>query len=266
LFLVHAAHGNVLLYQQVASHLGPDQPVYGLQSEGLSGDGRLNSTVEEMASKYVKEIMTVQPHGPYLLGGYCLGGVVAFEVAQQLTALGEKVETVVLLDSYNPTAIPRVKALLCTPVHLLQNLWFHGANSVSVRGNDRRRFLREKVDIALTRLEIRIRATWRSARQLRATNAHRRDPHLLVKKVNDRAASRYVPKPYGGSVVLIRSKGDFFGLANPSFGWSDVVGSDLVISELPVYPRGMLIEPYCRLLADAIRSACKSPGRESIAA
>src|SRR5258708_36944968 len=91
LFLSHGAEGNVLLDRNLARYLGPDQPVYGLQSQGLNGDGRLNTTIQEMASQYLKEIMTVQSHGPYFLGGYCFGGAIAFEMAQQLTPLGEKV-------------------------------------------------------------------------------------------------------------------------------------------------------------------------------
>ena len=111
LFLVHAAHGHVLVYRQLAASLGPDQPVYGLQSEGLGGDGQFNSTIEQMASKYVSEIRRVQPHGPYSLGGYCLGGTIALEMAQQLTTSGEKVETVLLLDTYNPREVSRAKMI-----------------------------------------------------------------------------------------------------------------------------------------------------------
>jgi FkbM family methyltransferase len=251
LFLVHAAHGNVLLYRQMASYLDPDQPVYGLQSEGLTGDGHLSTTVEEMASRYVKEIVTVQPHGPYFLGGYCLGGVIALEIAQQLTASGEAVDSVILLDTYYIGSDSRSRLLLCSPVHWLQNLWFHGANTLSIHGKDRARFLREKVDIGFSRLGIRLRAAWRALRR-RTPDRHHREVHLAVKRLNDQAASRYVPKPYRGRVVLIRSKGYFLGFTSPSFGWSDILHGDLIVRELPVYPKGMLIEPYCRVLAGAI--------------
>jgi amino acid adenylation domain-containing protein/FkbM family methyltransferase len=252
LFLVHAAHGNVLLYRQMSRHFGPNQPVYGLQSEGLNGDGHLNATVEEMASRYVKEIVTVQPHGPYFLGGYCLGGVIALEIAQQLTASGEKVEGVILLDTYNVAVVSRAKLLLCAPVHWLQNLWFHGANSASIRGKEREKFLREKVDIAVMRLGIRLRAARHACRRLLSRKTHHRDANLAVKRINDRAASRYVPRPYDGRVILIRSRGYFLGFASPSLGWRDILHGDFIVRELPVYPKGMLIEPYCRVLAEAI--------------
>jgi thioesterase domain-containing protein/acyl carrier protein len=253
LLLVHSAWGNVLLYRQVLSYLGQDQPVYGLQSQGLKGDGRFNSTVEEMASLYIKEILTVQPHGPYFLGGYCSGGIVALEMAQQLTASGQKVEVVILLDTYNLSVVSQSRAFLRAPVQLLQNVWFHCANAVSIRGEDRRKFLREKVDIAFTRLGIGLRAARHAFRRLGTSKTHHRGSQLALKRTNDQAALRYVPKPYSGRVALIRSKGYFSGLTSPSYGWSDIAHDNLVVHELPVYPKGMLIEPFCRLLADTLK-------------
>jgi thioesterase domain-containing protein/acyl carrier protein len=260
LFLVHAGHGNVLLYRQLAEHLGPDQPVYGLQSEALSGNGRFSATIEKMAATYVKDIMSVRPHGPYILGGYCLGGIIAFEIAQQLTALGKIVEAVILLDTYNPSAVSRATTLACTPVHWLQNLYFHAVNTVSVGRTDRQQFLGEKVDIAATRLESTLRAAGLTLKRLGGNTRHR-GGRVAVKRLNDRAASRYVPKPYSGHVVLIRPKGYFVGFTDPSYGWSDIVRSTLVVRELPVYPKGMLIEPFCRVLADTIRTETDQAAR-----
>jgi acyl carrier protein len=73
LFLFHGAKGNVLLYRSLAFHLGEDQPVYGLQSAGLDGRSPVDGDFERVARRYVKEIRRVQPEGPYMLGGYCLG-------------------------------------------------------------------------------------------------------------------------------------------------------------------------------------------------
>src|SRR5581483_10772790 len=81
LFLVHRAEGNVLLYRQLGRHLGPDQPVYGLQAQGLDGETDFECRFEDIAAHYVQEIQTVQPEGPYYLGGYCLGGTLALEMA-----------------------------------------------------------------------------------------------------------------------------------------------------------------------------------------
>jgi thioesterase domain-containing protein len=102
LFCVHAIDGNVLVFQNLARHLDPDQPVYGLQAKGLDGKQAPHTRFEDMAADYIKEIRTVQPEGPYLLAGYSSGGVVAFEMAQQLQAQGQQVELLALIDSYCP--------------------------------------------------------------------------------------------------------------------------------------------------------------------
>jgi amino acid adenylation domain-containing protein len=243
LFLIHGAEGNVLLYRQVTQYLEPDQPVYGLQSLGLNGDVPPQTTVPEMAAAYVKEVLTVQPTGPYYLGGYCLGGIIAYEMAQQLTALGEKVELVTMLETYNEHVAASLRIPLQEAVHAAQNVWYHAANAASLHGEDRKKFVREKMDTELTRFRIRLSATGY--------------PHLLLKKINDKAAEEYVPKPYTGRVALIRPKTYFSGLATPGLGWSDFVREGLEIHELPIYPKGMLIEPFCRLLAETL-SRCLS--------
>lgn len=91
-----------MLYRHLAQHLDADRPIYGLQSHGLDGKSSPDRTIKEMASRYLKEIVALQPKGPYLVGGYCLGGTIALELAQQLTSVGEKVELVILLETYNP--------------------------------------------------------------------------------------------------------------------------------------------------------------------
>ncbi|HEX2092427.1 MAG TPA: alpha/beta fold hydrolase, partial [Longimicrobiaceae bacterium] len=99
LFFVHAAGGNVASYAALARHLGPDQPVYGLQSRGLEGEEPLLIRIEEMAAAYLAQLRTVQEEGPYRLAGWSMGGLVAFEMARRLEAAGEKVEFLALVDS-----------------------------------------------------------------------------------------------------------------------------------------------------------------------
>src|SRR4030042_1181537 len=71
LYLVHGAGGNILIYHDLAARLGQDQPVFGLQSQGLDGRQPFLTSVEDMASRYLQEIRAAHPQGPYLLGGYC---------------------------------------------------------------------------------------------------------------------------------------------------------------------------------------------------
>ncbi|WP_437613917.1 amino acid adenylation domain-containing protein [Sorangium sp. So ce834] len=102
LFFVHPVGGNVLCYADLAAALGDDRPFYGIQSYGLETPPRPLGSVGEMAEAYCEELRRVQPEGPYLLGGWSMGGVVAFEMARVLERGGRRVAAVVLLDAYLP--------------------------------------------------------------------------------------------------------------------------------------------------------------------
>jgi amino acid adenylation domain-containing protein len=100
LFCIHAGGGNVLCYQHLAYALSVEQPVYALQSFGLNPDNQPHTSIEQMATYYIQELQTVQPHGPYFLSGWSSGGLVAFEMAQQLSQQGEQIALLALIDSH----------------------------------------------------------------------------------------------------------------------------------------------------------------------
>ncbi|WP_286191325.1 non-ribosomal peptide synthetase [Comamonas sp. JC664] len=99
-FFVHPVSGTVLPYLELSRRLGADQPFYALQSPGLEDADAPLETVEAMAACYVAAMREVQPAGPYRLGGWSLGGVIAFEMARQLEQQGERVEQLLLIDAY----------------------------------------------------------------------------------------------------------------------------------------------------------------------
>jgi acyl-CoA synthetase (AMP-forming)/AMP-acid ligase II/thioesterase domain-containing protein/NAD(P)-dependent dehydrogenase (short-subunit alcohol dehydrogenase family) len=104
-YCVHAGFGEVLGFDTLARHLGSDQPFYALRPVGLDGVREPLNTVEEMAAHYLAEIRAFQPEGPYLLGGACTGGTVAFEMAQQLKAQGQEVALLALIDTAYPQLV-----------------------------------------------------------------------------------------------------------------------------------------------------------------
>jgi amino acid adenylation domain-containing protein len=101
-FLVHPPGGIVICYQALAQHLGNDRPCYGIRARGLHGETELPASLEEMAAEYVAAIRTVQPQGPYHLSGWSMGGVVAYEMAQQLRNQGQSIGLLALLDTTIP--------------------------------------------------------------------------------------------------------------------------------------------------------------------
>jgi amino acid adenylation domain-containing protein len=94
-FCVHPAAGSAFCYRELSAHLGPEQPFYGLEAaQGYEGQ-----TIRSMAEMYVRAVREVAPRGPYFLGGWSLGGILAFEMARQLEEAGERVALVAVLDS-----------------------------------------------------------------------------------------------------------------------------------------------------------------------
>ncbi len=101
-FLVPGGGGNVVYYSYLARYLSSDQPFYGLQAVGLDGESEPYTRVEDIAAHNIQEIRSIQPQGPYLLGGHSFGGKVAFEMAQQLQKQGQEIALLAILDTTAP--------------------------------------------------------------------------------------------------------------------------------------------------------------------
>ena len=101
-FLVAGMFGNVLNLRHLAQLIGNERPFMGLQARGLFGDHEPHATFEDMAKDYISEMLTVQSKGPFILGGFSGGGITAFEISRQLTAMGHEVAELILLDTPLP--------------------------------------------------------------------------------------------------------------------------------------------------------------------
>ncbi|MET7671359.1 amino acid adenylation domain-containing protein [Micromonospora luteifusca] len=112
-YLVHPAGGNVVCYRSLAAQLG--QPTYGFQAPGPDSGQQPLEKIEDLANLYVRALVGVQPHGPYLLGGWSSGAIVAAEMARQLEQRGERVAELLVIDAPAPVApreIPETELLL----------------------------------------------------------------------------------------------------------------------------------------------------------
>ncbi|KMJ45031.1 hypothetical protein AB204_11225 [Xenorhabdus khoisanae] len=101
LFLVHETSGDPLVYSPLATLLPPELPVYALQALGIHTLEHPPVSIEELATSHIQAIRRLQPQGPYRLAGWSIGGLIAYEIAQQLTSDGETVEFLGLIDSYH---------------------------------------------------------------------------------------------------------------------------------------------------------------------
>ena len=250
LFCFHGAGGNVLIYRDLSRHLGLDQPFYGLQSQGLDGSLPPLTTVEEMVALYVNEIRKVQPHGPYFLGGYCGGGTIAYEAAQQLQADGERVALLALFDTMNWSKIPIT--IWSKSTYTCQRLVFHAASFLSLSLGGVSEFLREKMEILRSRIPV-----WRGMLLAKVS----KDPgsaasmSLVLGRIwqtNDLACWQYVPKPYPGAVTDFRPSKQYRIFSKPDLKWDRLAQAGQEVVVLPVYPASMLLEPFVEHLAVAL--------------
>jgi thioesterase domain-containing protein/acyl carrier protein len=253
LFCFHGAGGNVLNYQKLSQHLGDDQPFYGLQSQGLDGTSSPLTTIEEMAALYVKHIRRVQAHGPYFLGGYCMGGTVAYEVAQQLHTSGETVALLALLDTMNWHKVPLT--LWSKSSYAWQQVLFHAANLITLDFDDQVKFFQEKLQVLWNRIPV-----WQGMLQamfVRGRSGSKSNSMLLgqIWQTNDRACWNYIPQPYAGALVDFRPAKQYRVFRKPDLKWDQLAKEGQRVMILPVYPAGMLVEPFVKQLADALKAS-----------
>ena len=261
-FCVHPADGSVLSYVHLARYLGPAQPFYGLQVPGPDASPPVESRIEDMAAHYITALRTIQLQGPYLLGGWSLGGVIAFEMAQQLHQQGQEVALLALLDSWLPTPDQRpAKNDEADPRLLIEFL-------ADLRGRFAPDMPGPPVDFNQLNLELQLDAILEQAQMLETVIPEGGLPHLQqllqVFKANVQAAERYIPQPYAGrgQIVLFQA-GEAFP-TDPAAqkprpdeisGWQTFSTQPIIVHQVPGNHYTMLTEPQVEVLAQQL-SAC----------
>jgi acyl transferase domain-containing protein/thioesterase domain-containing protein/aryl carrier-like protein len=242
LFCVHGAGGNVLNFRDLSWGLHHDQPFFALQARGVDGATELHRSIEEMARAYVEEIRALRPHGPYFLAGYSGGGVVAFEMAQQLKALGEEVPLLVFFDTYHPQMPIRTVSLTRKLMRLRKDGLKYVKQTVLDR-LDRARAVRERLQIKLCVLGGR-------------TVPHAlRDRHLTDSF--SLAASRYRPRPWQGKAILFRAESVpfVFSGGGPYYGWDSVVLGGVKTVMIPGNHDTLLLGANAKVLMGPLNTA-----------
>jgi amino acid adenylation domain-containing protein len=247
-FCVHAHDGNVLFWRELSRRLGPDQPFYGLQAHGLDGKQAPDRRVEDMASRYVREIQLLQPEGPYFLGGHCLGGLIAFEMAQQLQAQGQRVALLALMDSFAPLGrqtMRRSVPLRHRIKRTLELITLHIDNLRLLGWGDRLSYIEGKFNNLLYKIYMSVGAPWVPAAQARR--------RILDAGVE--ALRSYRPKVYPGAITLFQAIGMPAGVKEkPQDGWAKLAAGGLETYLVPGYFAQMVYEPRVQLLADQLRA------------
>jgi amino acid adenylation domain-containing protein len=246
-FCVHAHGGEVMIFKDLAKHLGPDQPFYGLQALWLNGDQPRHTSIKELAAHYLKEIRTFQPEGPYFLGGLCFGGKVAFELAQQLYAQGQQIGLLALLDSYAP-GYPQKLPWIQRQVILRVSL--HVGNLRGLGRKERLNYLLEKGKIGMARAETRLKKM--ACKLYLGLGVPLPRTLQEAQEPTRRARLPYMPSIYPGKIILFRPShkpgGEYYH--PPDMGWSGLVAGGLEIYDIPGPFGSIISEPYVDVMAE----------------
>ena len=247
LFCIHGIGGGALYYRTMLQYLPETQPVYGIQARGFDGIEDPLYTIEEMAELYLREIRQVYPQGPLYLMGHSFGGLVAYEMAQQLQHQGEKPGLLVILDTktpeltkYNPSILQIIKALSW-------NIWHTPASQ---------------------RMEyLMIGTQWFFKKRKAANNKEyaeelkKKNPNMRMYNVlqpNYKAQATYEPSVYNGDMVLFRAKIQSPKSAHSStLGWNKLVKGQIYSHTIPGQHLSIIEDPYVENLVKLLNQYLK---------
>ncbi|HEV2274302.1 MAG TPA: condensation domain-containing protein [Acidobacteriaceae bacterium] len=263
-FLIH----SYLIYDGLRSALGEDRPFYGLRE--LDRDDEM--TVERRAGAYVQEIRSVQPGGPYYLGGWCAAGPLAVETARQLAEAGESVAMVVLFDSWRPgyaAELAQAQAgdpLMRRRAVLSRKYRFHRMNLKRLSAPEQAKYFWTifKAKLRSSRDRIFVRH-WGAAQRVCTRFGFPLPPfmHNVSRKTLD-SAKDYKGQPYSGSITLIRATdAPYFPQAEPACGWNSVAQGGVEVLFAPGTHESMFLEPNLSALGEILESCFQKAAAKS---
>jgi thioesterase domain-containing protein len=245
LFLIHGVGGVVPDFGNLLDKLDPAHPVYGIQSQAFDPVNPALTTLEEIAAWDLQEIRRIFPHGPYCFIGFSFGGMVAYEMAQQLIAAGEKAPFVGMIDSCEMSYTTRM---------LKQDSPGRKASELSRRLKlrfaeafqrpDTLRYVKEKIHSRTMRLLYSVFSGF----GMKIPNSLQNSYH-----VNWFAAVNYSPKPFEGRITLFKANSNFWDRRlPPDLGWATLAMDGVEMVEIPGDHMSLFIEPHVTVLGDRL--------------
>ena len=251
-FSVHGIGGNIINFFDLARHLDPDRGFYGLQATDSRSYKDQYGTLEEMAADYITEMRQVQPEGPYILGGYSFGGIIAFEIAQQLYRAGQEVAMLVAMDVRAP--IPGLDPEVVDADSVEHNLM----TLADTLGLPMEPFA--EIDIMQLEPEKRLEYIWQVANSVDGgpTKLSLRQVKKMYERlsIHVRLVEKYQAKHYPGRLTLFRVQDqngpEWLG---PTLGWDQLVDGGLEVRYVPGDHVTMLSIPHVEVLAQELRQS-----------
>ncbi len=251
LFCIHGGDGGTLFYRPLAHALQVGRPIFAIESPILSNKEITSppESIEEAAANYVAQIRIVRPKGPYILSGYSYGGIVAFEMAQQLREAGEEVPLIILFDTVNPAYTPERNSL----GDRVATNWTK--DDKASQPKRLKRLGGRTFSGLIGAIKVKVENTTASA--LKAAGVDPGSGHLQsvqLREAHGAIQERYAPKPYDGNVLLLPAKdnGDKF-VYPPDLGWKEIFTGHVTITPVPGEHLSIFDEENTAALAAAVR-------------
>ena len=229
LYMVHGAGSGALNFGSLARFMDPNQPVYGLQAIGIDGNEKPLNRIEDMAAFYISEIIEHNPSGPYAIAGYSFGGIIAFEIAKQLTAMGRQVKKLAIFDSY------AYQSDSFKPAYV--RCWNRFKETVMNTGFKFYFFMKDPGLIAKYKIGT-IRRNWTQLAEKMNTSKSEDDvfKHIAGKidAANNIAYANYRLTPYDGNIDIFRSEKKIYYMPDFKYlGWKPFALKGVDVHDIP---------------------------------
>jgi len=251
-FCAHGVGGNVATYLPLAKQLGPDQVFYGLQTPIPEYGAQFNS-LEEMVACYLEEVRKIQPEGPYLIGGWSMGGVVAFEMANQLHKQGQKVGLLAVMDVRPPVEEERANIYDFDLIRVALKFTIESFNiSLDLFASDWDYFKGVEADESLRYIMEKAQAANVLPKDIGFEQLRRLYNQI---NINFQLLRDYTPEVYPGEITLFKAQVGEFGNEVEDFraAWAALSARDLRMHVLPGTHFDMVTQPNVQQLAGLLQ-------------
>lgn len=258
LFFIHPVGGEVLCYMELASLLSADHPFYGLRFPFKGEAEQTPLRMEDLAAYYIGVLRTVQPQGPYILGGWSLGGTIAYAMAHQLRIQGEEVPALVFIDSYAPATFTEESDDIHLLLEMVADLGYNMGNALPDIVNQAG--FRENIYRRLEQLspQERLRYIWEQGREIRIIPAtltvSQMQQMFFTFKANIMVVRNYVPVQASQRIILFKPDEGTDAIGDRANGWNSLSARPLEIYTLPGNHYTLLKRPCVEILAEQLKA------------
>lgn len=265
LYIIHGAGLNLLLFNTLKSLMDKEQPIYGLQASGLDGKTEPLKTVEEMASHYISEIIEFDKSGVYSLAGVSFGGIIAYEIAKQLTESGYKVNFTGLFDAVAYSSnrnFSKPKRLLKTVTLISKQVFFAIINFFEIPGEKKKEFILIKLKGIARRFGHKQYYEFEKRVDIGLNKKELNEIPAYMKKLmetNYKALDNYIIKPAAVKVTLFKAKLRTFYIEDfKYYGWKKYAINGIDVIEVPGDHNTTFAPPNDKLFANILQKKLDS--------